>query len=334
MLIRPPRHGWVAAFGLATILYVLPAQGDNSGPVAAGRVEPAGPVMTIGVAASGIVGEILVHEGMSVQSGQILVRLDCHVTEADVRNREGRLAAAQAAFDRARNGPRPDEIAVGEAVVGYSQARAEEAKKTLDRTEALQEGVTVSTARVLEVQRDARITAAQLAEARARLSLLRAGSREEDIRQAQAVRDAAAADLDSLRAQLDQCTVHAPVNGVIVDMLANPGQFFSLAVPQPLLHLAPDGPPRIRAEVEMRDAAHVCTAQKATVMSETFPNATIRAQVVSVGAQVVPRTVTTSGSDDTDKTVLPVMLSIDAGAPMPPIGSAVIVHFVACPSKS
>jgi hypothetical protein len=39
------------------------------------------------------------------------------------------LGTAQAAFDWVRNGPRPNEIAVGEFVVGYSQARPEEAEK-------------------------------------------------------------------------------------------------------------------------------------------------------------------------------------------------------------
>ena len=140
--------------------------------------------MSIGVAASGIVGEVLVREGSRVQAGQVLVKLDCGSLEADVHTREAHLAAAQATYDRFRNGSRPDEIAVGEAVLGYSQARLEEAQKTLQRTLALQEGVTVTTARVLEVERDARIAAAQLEEAQARLSLLKAGSREEDIREA------------------------------------------------------------------------------------------------------------------------------------------------------
>src|SRR5581483_6783176 len=146
------------------LLIALPVRSDGGGPVAPGRIEGASAPMAIGAGVSGIVSVVPVHEGSRVQAGDVLVKLDCRVTAADLHNREARLAAAQAAFDRARNGPRPDEIAVGEAVVGYSQARAEEAKKTLERTEALQEGVTVSTARVLEVQRDARITTAQLQE--------------------------------------------------------------------------------------------------------------------------------------------------------------------------
>jgi len=124
--------------------------------------------------------------------------------------------------------------------VGYATARAEEAQKTYERAQALREGVSVTTARVLETQRDARVFAAQLAEARARLALLRAGSREEDIREAEARRDTATAQLEEARAQLDQCSIRAPVDGAVVDVVANPGQFMSLAVPAPLLHMVQD----------------------------------------------------------------------------------------------
>jgi len=157
--------------GLLLASFVVPSQmlGQSSNFTAPGRVEGAGVPMSIGVAASGIVGEVLVREGNRVQAGQVLVKLDCRSLEADAHTREAHLAAAQATYDRFRNGSRPDEIAVGEAVLGYSQARLDEARKTLQRTQALQEGVTVTTARVLEVERDARIAAAQLEEAKARL---------------------------------------------------------------------------------------------------------------------------------------------------------------------
>jgi multidrug resistance efflux pump len=199
-----------AAVLIASLVFIGLAPGQTSNLRAFGRVEGAAPTMTIGVAVSGIVRNLLVHEGDRVHKAQTLVQLDCRQIEADVQVREARLAAAQATFDRYRNGSRPDEISVGEAAVRYAQARADEAEKALGRAEAMQEGVTVTTARVLEVRRDARIAAAQLEEAQAKLSLLRAGSREEEIRHAEALRNAAIADLDTGRARLDRCTIRAP----------------------------------------------------------------------------------------------------------------------------
>ena len=77
---------------------------------AVGRVEGAERVMSIGAAVSGIVSQVLVHEGERVRSGQTLVKLDCQSIEADLRGREAQLRAAQATYDRYRNGSRPDEI--------------------------------------------------------------------------------------------------------------------------------------------------------------------------------------------------------------------------------
>ena len=61
----------------------------------------------------------------------------------------------------------------------------------LKRMEA--EGVSITRAQILLAERDARVSAAQLQEAWARLALLKAGSRIEEIREAEARRDAAAA---------------------------------------------------------------------------------------------------------------------------------------------
>ena len=320
--------------------FAVPAQilGQGATFAAPGRVEGAGRPMSIGVAATGIVSTISVHEGSRVRAGQVLVTLDCGAQEADLRARQAHLAAAQATYDRFRDGPRPDEIAVGEAVVGYSQAGADEAAKALARTLALQEGVTVTAAHVLEVQRDARIAAAQLEEAEARLSLLRAGSREEDIRDAKALRDAAAAELDGARARLDQCSVRAPVDGVVLDVLVNRGQFVSLAVPQPLLHIVPDGEPRVRAEVAPADLAQVCMQERASIAAAAFPHATIQAQVTAISPQLSRAGVGTgaraaAADADADDAVA-VVLKVDAGAPALPIGLPVTVHFQACPSKS
>lgn len=319
-------------------IFAAPAQmlGQSAVFTAPGRAEGAGPPLSIGVAATGIVSNITVQDGSRVQAGQLLLQLACTAQQADVRTRQAQLAAAEATYDKFRNGPRPDEIAVGQAVVNFSQARADEADKTLQRTLALQEGVTVTAARVLEVKRDARIAAAQLTEAHAQLNLLRAGSREEDIRQAKALRDAAAAELDASRARLAQCSVRAPVSGVVLDVLVNRGELLSLAVPQPLLHIVPDGQARVRAEVALHDLARVCPQQRATIAAEALPNAAIQAQVASIGPTVSRATMGTgaAGGDADAADVVAVVLTVDGGAPPLPIGLPVTVHFQACPSKS
>jgi multidrug resistance efflux pump len=66
-----------------------------------------------------------------------------------------------------------------------------------------------------QAERDAHMAEAMLAEVRAKLALLKAGSREEDVAEARARRDAAKARLEETAARLAYCTVDAPISGVI-----------------------------------------------------------------------------------------------------------------------
>ena len=298
VLAKFAAHVQIAAVALVLFMPAKASGQSAPSPVTApGRLQGATGTMSIGTAASGVVKEILVHEGSRVQAGQLIVVLSCGPIEAEVQARAAQLRAAQAVLDRVIHGPRSEEITVAEAAVGYSTARAEEAQKTYERTQALREGVTVTTARILETLRDARVSAAQLTEARAKLALLRAGSREEDVRDAEARRNAAAGQLEEVRARLDQCSVRAPVNGVVIDVVSNPGQFMSLAVPAPLMHLAPDGSLQVRAEVDSRDVQRVCAAQPATVTVDGLTTPPIHAQVESISPVISTRTLFVAGKE-------------------------------------
>src|SRR5580704_7741118 len=104
------RRSFCVAILAASIM--LPTTVLAQSVVAPGRVEGAGPVMSIGVAAIGTVSEILVHGGSRVRAGDTLVKFNCQPLEADLHARQAHVRAAQANFDRVRNGSRPDEIVV------------------------------------------------------------------------------------------------------------------------------------------------------------------------------------------------------------------------------
>jgi len=289
--------------------------------------------MSIGIATGGLVKEILVHEGDHVSAEQLLLTLRCEPLEAETQVRTAQLAAAQAVFDRVVHGPRREEIAVAEAVVGYATARAEEAQKTYERTQSLREGISVTTARILETLRDARVFAAQLGEAQAKLALLRAGSREEDIREAQYRRDTAAAQLEEVRAQVDQCFVRAPLAGLVVDVLASPGEFVSLAVPVSLMQLMPDANLQVRAEIPSRDFRRVCVGQRATVHGDGIASAGMATRVETVNPVIGARSIFPAGNEDRTPDVARVILRFDDGGAKLPVGLPVTVHFDACPSN-
>jgi len=200
-------------------------------------------VLTVGAARSGIIQSILVEDGAHVDKGQILAQLDCRPLQKEIEFRAASLAEAQAAYERIRNGPRPEEIEIGEANVGVAEARAEEADAALGRADALQMNVTITRAQLLAVQRDSRVADALLVDARKKLALLKAGSRPEDIAEAKAKREAAAANLEEGNAELDECSVRAPAAGTI-QLVATVGQFVSTFAPTPIAEIASDAPVR------------------------------------------------------------------------------------------
>jgi multidrug efflux pump subunit AcrA (membrane-fusion protein) len=89
--------------------------------------------MTLGVARSGVVQTINVADGDHVEAGHALIALDCGSLAKDIDVLAPSLQATEANYDRVLNGPRPEEIAIGEAGVGVAVARAEEARAALDR---------------------------------------------------------------------------------------------------------------------------------------------------------------------------------------------------------
>jgi multidrug resistance efflux pump len=203
------------------------------------ETQPQRAALMLGVAQSGVVHAIDVADGAHVEAGQVLVELDCEPLRKEVDVRAANLAAAEAVQERVVNGPRPEEIAIGEAGVGVAVARAEEARATLDRAHGLEVGVSITLAQLLVAERDSRVADAVLVDARKKLALLKVGSRFEDIAEAKARRDSASASLDEAKAELDQCSVRAPVPGT-VKVLVTLGQFVSTYAPTTLVQLAPD----------------------------------------------------------------------------------------------
>ena len=221
---------------LVVFLVLVCGHAEAQTPVAQGS-DPH--ILTLGAARSGIIESILSQNGAHVKAGQVLLRLDCRPLEKEIAFRSASLAAAEASLARVRNGPRPEEIAIAEAGLGVATARAEEARDALQRANGLQPGVTVTRAQLFTVEHDSRIADAQQIDATKKLALLKAGSRVEDIDEAQGRRDAASAFLEEGKAEFDQCTIRSPASGTI-QFLATLGQFVSTFSPTALAQLTTD----------------------------------------------------------------------------------------------
>lgn len=236
-----------------------------------GRIEGGGEILSLGAPTTGTISHVLVKAGDHVQAGQSLLKIECRDLESEVLARQSDLAASEAVFARVSNGSRPEEVAIGEANVNLALARLHEAQKEFDRAQALHEGVTITRVQIDQAERDARMASAMLEEVRARLVLLKVGSREEDIAEARSRRDAAKARLDAAAARLSYCTVPAPISGIVLSVRAGPGQLVSLMAPVTLITMVDDSKRRARVFVNERDTSRICSGEQAAISAEGAP---------------------------------------------------------------
>jgi HlyD family secretion protein len=292
---------------------------------AEGRIEGGSNVYSVGTSATGTVAELMVAPGAHVRKGQHLARIECGQIERELEARRSDLEAAEAALMRTVHGPRAEEISVGIANVNHAEARLEEAEKVLNRTMLLHEGFTVTRVQIDQAQRDARMARALLDEARARLALLKAGSRAEDISEAHSRRDAARGRVEEAAARVGYCTVDAPIGGLVLSVNVNPGQLVSTMVPVTLLTLVDDSSRRVRAFVDERETSKLCSGQRGQITAEGIP---VKAEgsVESVGVAV------SESPNNPTRQFRQVMLSIPEDQPQMPIGLRVSVQFFPCPA--
>lgn len=206
---------------------------DSDPPLALGTLERDRIALT--ATAAEIVVALPVAEGAAVTKGTLLVRLDDRQQRAEVERSKARIAESKAKLERLRNGPRPQEIAAAKAQVAGREADLREARITYDRNRELIARKAVSQAEVdrTKALRDA--ASAKLDEAREHLAELRAGTRAEEIAQAEAELKAAQAELAYQQALLAELTVTATRDGVLDSLPWNLGERVTVGSPVAVL---------------------------------------------------------------------------------------------------
>jgi HlyD family secretion protein len=144
---------------------------------------------TVAAEITGKVVEILIEEGMTVEAGQVLARLDSVLAEHDLALARSRVAAAEAAS----------------AAIA---ADLQDAERIVHRAQNLSRGNNISEADLTKAEAHVSILAAQLGQAKAQL-------------------ETAKVDAERSAAVLEKHKIRAPFAGVVVDRSAQPGEMIS-----------------------------------------------------------------------------------------------------------
>ncbi|SDD91600.1 HlyD family secretion protein [Sporomusa acidovorans] len=254
-----------------------------------------GTIVSIGPKISGRIAEVLVKEGDTVQTGQILARIDVRDAAVQKKQAEAALATAKAKYDAIAAGSRPQEIGQARAGAEQAQAAADQAlanlrnaEKTYQRMSKLYEDGAIST-----TQRDNAETAYLMAKeswkaackstnsAGQKLDLVEAGSREEEIRAAAAQVQQAEAALEAASLNNEYTDILSPVDGIIALKDVNSGEV--VTVGQTLFSVVDSKDLWLNARIEETKIGKIKLNQTVDYTIDGYPGRTFTGEVYEIG---------------------------------------------------
>jgi len=203
--------------------------------------------VTLSATAAEVITALPVPEGSAVAEGDLLVQLDSALQQAVLNKARADVMQAQAFLDKLHNGPRPEEISAAQARTAAARAALLEIEREYNRIERMvrQQLMAAADLETAETRRDSR--RANLNEAEEQLLLLTSGTREEEVRQAQAQLNATQAVLAREEQNLANLSIFATRAGILDNLPWNIGERVYLGAPLAILLVS--GSPYARAYI-------------------------------------------------------------------------------------
>lgn len=312
---------------------------------ASGKVQP---VQSVNISPKnpGIITELDIEQGEKVQKGQIIARMDNSEIKMRILQFQANLEQAKAQLAESQAGSRPEEIAQGKARLAQAEAqlaiiragnRDQEIGQAKAAVDAAKAQVELTQARVKRYQSLAKAGAisqdsleqyisedkrakASLEESQRRLSLQKAGNRDQDIKRQEAVvtqeREAlrklengnrpeeiarlkaavasANAQLKQQQVQMEDTIIRAPFAGIVTQKYANTGAFVTpttsaststSATSSSIVALATGL--EVLAQVPEADIGRIKQGQQVEILADAYPDQVFRGRVRLIAPEAV-----------------------------------------------
>ena len=253
---------------------------------AIGRVEGATPEIQLRPQVAGPITHIHVEEGTPIQQGQVLLQIEDRRQRHAVALAAAELSLAQAQKQRLVNGARAEERAEAEALYRAKAAELQQARLTWERTRPLRQAEAVSQQEADNQRSRVDTLAAEVGAARARLQLLQAPARTEDVLIAQARIDAAQAQLELAEFELEQTRLRSPIRGQVVKVYSEVGELAGPTAHEPAMIVVGTGTFHIRAFVEEMDAPRIRQGMQASIAADGLPQQTFTGNVIRLSPRM------------------------------------------------
>jgi multidrug efflux pump subunit AcrA (membrane-fusion protein) len=299
-----------------------------------GIIEASTENIAIGTHLPGIVVEVFVKPGDQVKAGDALFRVDDRALRAELRVKETQLGVLRQTLAKMEQSPRPEDVPPAEARVAAAKSQLEDAERLWNLMDGVADKRAVS-AEDLSRRHFAYETArARLAEAKAELDLLNAGTWTLELAVQRAQVEAAEAQANQTRTEIERLTVRAPVDAEVLQRNVRPGEYAPAGVlDRPLLLLGQTGVLHVRVDVDENDAWRVTPGAKARATLRGNSSLAADLSFVRVEPYVVPKkSLTGESTERVDTRVLQVLYSFPRGALNAYVGQLVDVNIEAEPS--
>ena len=259
---------------------------------------------------SGIVAELLVEQGDSVEQDQVVARMDIDDLNAQLRQNEANLAEAQAQLKDLRQGARRPQLPHAEPNLEAVNAQLVEAEAQLRLVEGdlvrdrnlysqgaisereldnSQNSVDSALANVSQLR-------ARIDEAQQRLKDLEDDPDPEDITQAMARVERAQGQIEAIETRIDNTIIRAPFSGVVTQKFATEGAFVTpttsaseaaSATSSAIVAIA--NGLEVVAEVPEADLSQIQVGQAAEIVSTAYPESIFAGEVRLIAPEAIER---------------------------------------------
>jgi HlyD family secretion protein len=281
----------------------------------AGIIEASTENIAVGTPIAGVVTEVYVTVGSAVQLGDPLFKLDDRHLQAELQVRRTALRVSKEQLSRLVSRPRREEIPLDEARVKEAEASLADVKNHLALAEGVKDRRAISEEELWRRRYAVQVAEAKLAQARAQLTLLKAGPWKPDIEVAKAEVAAAEAQVKATETEIERLTIRASVDGQVLQVKIRVGEFAQAgALETPLILLGNVDWLHVRVDIDENDAWRIHSDAAALAFVRGNRELKTPLTFVRMEPYIVPkRSLTGDSTERVDTRVLQIIYGFERG---------------------